>query len=738
MKSIYTSLKPGSFILLFIFLCFNPAIDCFAQGTWIEQSTNPSMSGVYRTKAGSDCIIHTKASSRYVYFFDINSKAWVEADLGIQQKINAVEAGKHVVFAYTDSLLIAYSSITHTYQAIVYSGNILSPEGSVSGSRGYGCGDNASYAWTDQNYFYVFDGLAGQWTLFYSGPVGNATGASNFWCGDTYVAGVFQRFYPDKCRNVAYSLVTKTFTLTETGGVYYTESDGIAMTGGFVSTYGGSPEEVNLVGYSAFTGQFYIKTENTPYSALNLGSHFDSDTWKDCEKRNVYGYNIQRGTAENGDVKINTFDTERAAWITHAFSFSGYDLCCLSNYIVGGNTTICSMTDKSEAVIFYVYSGETGDYHISTAGIQNKGHSYYYNVGNDYASALDDWNHAWFYNTKTGIEQSLTFGESDQSNVIYSTDYISFCKFEPESSTMDLWFYNSKTDRESKIEISNDVHPHYQLSPYSFVFVPSTAADLALFYSPAHDSIMAVTSNLAGPNSIYSTVGVFSWLTNTNTSTSTLLFDAANLTLIDFESRPVSNGISESLILFMDGHIFKVYDASNQTTSTFDLAATPGLYQNKGNIILLGTSNYSKFYAFQKGLTDFVELVPEGNSLYYSASQNTAVVARFGKVYAFAPDAFTNIEKDESDQPGTVKLNQNYPNPFTTNTTITWKLPQDAHVVLKVYDFTGREIKTLMDYDQPKGELKVNFDATGLPAGIYFYQLRANGKVGTKKMICIK
>jgi hypothetical protein len=595
MKPIYTLLKPGTFFLLFIFLYFDSALECFAQGTWIEQTTNPSMSGVYRTKAGSDCIIHTKASSRYVYFFDINSKAWVEADLESQQKINAVEAGKHVVFAYSDSLLIAYSSITSTYQAIAYTGNILAPEGSVSGTRGYGCGENAAYAWTDQNYFYVFDGLAGQWMLFYSGPMENASGASNFWCGDNYVAGIFQRSYPDKCRNIAYSLVTKTFSITETGGIYYVTSDGIAMTGGFVSSHGGSPGEVLFAGYSAYTNQFYITSENTPYYTLNGGTPFDYDVWKDFKKRNVYGYNIQRGTTANWNVEINTFDTERAAWLTHSFSFSGNDLCCLSNYRVSGNATICSMTDESDNVVFYVYSGETGQYHISTPGIQNKLHSYYYNVGNDYASALDDWNHAWFYNTKTGFEKSLTFSESNHNNVIYSTDYFSFCRFAPESSTMNLWFYNSKTDRVSVTEISKDVYPHYMLSPYSYVFVPNTSENMAVFYSAIHDSIMLAATDLAGPNSLYSTAGIFSWLRNTNSpATSTLLFDAANLSFHNFDIYPVSNGFSDSLMLFKTGNVYTVYDASNQTTTTFDLGQTPVTNINGGNIILIQSFMHSR------------------------------------------------------------------------------------------------------------------------------------------------
>ncbi len=83
-------------------------------------------------------------------------------------------------------------------------------------------------------------------------------------------------------------------------------------------------------------------------------------------------------------------------------------------------------------------------------------------------------------------------------------------------------------------------------------------------------------------------------------------------------------------------------------------------------------------------------------------------------------------------------LNQNYPNPFKEITTINWRQPNDGHVVLKVYDFTGRVVKTLVDCEQAKGEHKVKFDASGLSAGVYFYQLKVSGNAETKRMVLIK
>jgi photosystem II stability/assembly factor-like uncharacterized protein len=87
-------------------------------------------------------------------------------------------------------------------------------------------------------------------------------------------------------------------------------------------------------------------------------------------------------------------------------------------------------------------------------------------------------------------------------------------------------------------------------------------------------------------------------------------------------------------------------------------------------------------------------------------------------------------------------LFQNHPNPFNQSTVISWQVPVcsphlavSSHEILKVYDFMGKEIRTLVDKDMVPGEYKVTFYAAGLPAGVYFYQLQVNGHIETKKMI---
>jgi hypothetical protein len=97
-----------------------------------------------------------------------------------------------------------------------------------------------------------------------------------------------------------------------------------------------------------------------------------------------------------------------------------------------------------------------------------------------------------------------------------------------------------------------------------------------------------------------------------------------------------------------------------------------------------------------------------------------------------------NIDDDLFPLPDRITLRQNYPNPFNPVTTISYLLPRQMYVSLKVYDLLGREVMTLVREDQNGGEHVILFNATGLPSGTYFYQLQAEDFTGTKKLILLQ
>jgi hypothetical protein len=81
------------------------------------------------------------------------------------------------------------------------------------------------------------------------------------------------------------------------------------------------------------------------------------------------------------------------------------------------------------------------------------------------------------------------------------------------------------------------------------------------------------------------------------------------------------------------------------------------------------------------------------------------------------------------------KLCQNYPNPFNPLTIIKYSLVKPAHVKLQVYDFLGREIRTLVNEKKKEGDYDILFNSSRLASGIYFYRLIITPDNGGEKIV---
>ena len=93
--------------------------------------------------------------------------------------------------------------------------------------------------------------------------------------------------------------------------------------------------------------------------------------------------------------------------------------------------------------------------------------------------------------------------------------------------------------------------------------------------------------------------------------------------------------------------------------------------------------------------------------------------------------------------PEKFELFQNYPNPFNPTTTISYQLPHDAKVNLRIYDILGREVATLVDENRPAGYHEERWDASRFASGMYIYQLtltdqRGNRQAFRKTMALVK
>ncbi len=83
-------------------------------------------------------------------------------------------------------------------------------------------------------------------------------------------------------------------------------------------------------------------------------------------------------------------------------------------------------------------------------------------------------------------------------------------------------------------------------------------------------------------------------------------------------------------------------------------------------------------------------------------------------------------------------LEQNYPNPFNPSTTISFAIGNSSFVTLKVHDVLGNEVATLVNEEKHVGLYEINFDASALSSGIYYYQMQAGDFIQTKKLVVMK
>ncbi|HEX9971065.1 MAG TPA: T9SS type A sorting domain-containing protein, partial [bacterium] len=100
--------------------------------------------------------------------------------------------------------------------------------------------------------------------------------------------------------------------------------------------------------------------------------------------------------------------------------------------------------------------------------------------------------------------------------------------------------------------------------------------------------------------------------------------------------------------------------------------------------------------------------------------------------------AATKVETKSHFAPGQFKLEQNFPNPFNSLTAISYQLSATSFVEVDVYNLSGEKVNRMVNEKQDAGYHRIQFDASDLASGIYFYQIKAGDFVGARKMIVLR
>ncbi len=201
---------------------------------------------------------------------------------------------------------------------------------------------------------------------------------------------------------------------------------------------------------------------------------------------------------------------------------------------------------------------------------------------------------------------------------------------------------------------------------------------------------------------------------------------------------------------------YKIYDGGGKSgTKTKKLIPASTILTAKGfTVVIVDTASFvgdlSGFGLGSGGDTTWLEnaagiLI---DSVIIPALGNDTTIAR-------VPDGSNNLVKKSPATKGTTNgtgtsvqykpltastysLEQNFPNPFNPTTTISFTIPTTSNVSLNVFNILGREVATLINETKIAGNYSINFNASDLSSGVYFYKLTTGNFTSTKKFILMK
>ncbi len=121
------------------------------------------------------------------------------------------------------------------------------------------------------------------------------------------------------------------------------------------------------------------------------------------------------------------------------------------------------------------------------------------------------------------------------------------------------------------------------------------------------------------------------------------------------------------------------------------------------------------------------------DSLFSTSHNFSLILIRYGAI-----TTPTDVEPKDEYMISSYELAQNYPNPFNPSTMINYELSTGNWVTLRVYNILGQEVRTLVNERKDAGEHRVEFNAEGLPSGVYVYRIQSGNYVQSRKMILLR
>jgi hypothetical protein len=742
-------LRYVTLLAIVILVVFNQTVA--QQGAWVQQPlTGPIGQSDWSRDVGSDCIIFVWKDSTYIHAYDNISGQWHKTNIPTSLPWKNTAAGDSVALVWSSDHIVGYSALNHTFVKHKYEGTLL---GGLTIDYGYGAGNTLACVLTSDS-CYVFDAEDSQWHIYgYNPPAyGDSMHISIRFEKDYLLVSLVNSYGWVENTLIAYSRYQKTFW--ELNGDYIVFQ---LLIGGFAFYRDYGEEVICYFGaWSAINNQETLVEHNKPFPAFisgrNRGTTFMFQTVDNSNPPEFvhyyYGYDTRHGTFEVLSVSNDYYGNHKVGlnwelWKNGAvYSF---------RYFESGQTE------------YYIYSGDTHSFTL--VGPSDLG--YDPAIGTNYGVILgNNVMMAWGcyrlmgYDLKSGSYEitSLPIPTQGYQNPVSlwseENSAHAHCK-RALTYKFHIYTYNRlhNTTITELVETVPDqlgygfIARFEQDNVFGFLLKDSTQTYILLLYSPTADQwtrrILGYEPGWYGSHRDYiywsdpaDNITIFNGITNSETQ---IAFGYNNI----WYYQNYINHRDNYFVAYTASNQYTAYSSHTNTVTNY-VSDFLGYEHPRDNVVLSG--NDKTFLAYSALYNGFVPLVlteEDGIGLWPWGGNNTALVmASGGYLYAFNPyGSSTGIDDHHgSDEtvPYEFSLSQNYPNPLNPVTTIKFDIPVNSIVRLKLYNILGEEVITLVNEERPAGTYEIEFDASSLTSGIYFYRLQAGSFVQTKKMILLR
>jgi hypothetical protein len=228
------------------------------------------------------------------------------------------------------------------------------------------------------------------------------------------------------------------------------------------------------------------------------------------------------------------------------------------------------------------------------------------------------------------------------------------------------------------------------------------------------------------------------WGNHSNDTTINYIQNISGEGNIVFEKRSnigSSNSKKNAICVIGSDNTAVIYSWMDYRNSSWGLYAqkadTAGKTYWDTNDVAITLNGFSDFNTVSDGAGGVIAM--------WEVTASFAILAQQVSKNGLLGEVITVVDDREYKQlPENFALYQNFPNPFNSNSVIRYNLPNNEQVILEVFDLLGQKVKALVDQYQTAGTYSVTFEAGSLPSGIYFFRLKTEKAILTKKLTILK